>query len=493
MQNGSELAASRMRKDIYTLKPFSDVTINDIAFEVNVMSFLSDIKNVASSIIDAYRQGGVAQATSIVTEMQDEILKDKSVQIVTEINNIPITVDESLGYSPGSAINRPIENGSKYDYLFKLPTGSKKRIIRNGNVDETVKAMIDVVNKDAHLIKEASEQLFKSNTTKGTAKKLFDWIFRYLKYNLEEGEQLRNPLVTYDLGQRKAYNHYKNKGFWKRDYSVDCDDISIFIASVLKNLNIPYKFRIASYKDYLGIDRGFSHVYVVIPGSPEIIIDPVYHSFDKEKKYSKKKDFKMDKELAGIDVYYLSGNNQNLSKDVLSAISVLQPTIENENDVYNYLLRSKEIIEKSNAENHPMPLSELIKMYDYAIKYFWTDKRDEALAYLEKAENELISKGYIANNGLGGFFDKLKETAKNIASRVTKSSLVKSNYAKPAATDTVTKSGVVQISESRTGEKTLKNFIAKYRYPIAVGVGLTTAGISYAVYNNIKKGKNGTK
>lgn len=179
MQNGSEIATSRMRNDTYKLKAFSDVTINDIGFELNIMSLLGDLKYIVQSLTNAFRKGGISEATKILTEVQDEVFKDKTIQIVTEINNIPITVDESLGYSPGSAIERPIKDGSQFDKLFPKPKGSKVRIIRNGNVDQTVKAMIDVVNKDAHLIKDASYKLFKSATTKKTAKKLFDWVYKY--------------------------------------------------------------------------------------------------------------------------------------------------------------------------------------------------------------------------------------------------------------------------------------------------------------------------
>jgi hypothetical protein len=77
---------------------------------------------------------------------------------------------------------------------------------------------------------------------------------------------------------------------WRdRKRGVDCDDFSIFCASVLTCKGIPYKFRITKYdgKSY------FQHIYCVATiNGREVVIDPVIDRYDYEKPYSEKKDFK---------------------------------------------------------------------------------------------------------------------------------------------------------------------------------------------------------
>jgi hypothetical protein len=70
--------------------------------------------------------------------------------------------------------------------------------------------------------------------------------------------------------------------------SGDCKSYSLFTAGILQNLNIPFKFR---YTSYSSIDRTPQHVYIVLDNG--IIIDAVYTDFNKEKKFTFKKDYKM--------------------------------------------------------------------------------------------------------------------------------------------------------------------------------------------------------
>lgn len=56
------------------------------------------------------------------------------------------------------------------------------------------------------------------------------------------------------------------------DKEGDCKSFSLFIGSVLKNLNIPFVYRFAGYEEYGDV----THVYIVaFPGDDEIILDAV--------------------------------------------------------------------------------------------------------------------------------------------------------------------------------------------------------------------------
>ena len=72
------------------------------------------------------------------------------------------------------------------------------------------------------------------------------------------------------------------------DKKGDCDCYATLIGSILENLNIPYKFRIAAYNG----NSHFQHVYVIVPnGSGYYTCDPVVDKFNYEKPTSKVKDF----------------------------------------------------------------------------------------------------------------------------------------------------------------------------------------------------------
>ena len=85
-------------------------------------------------------------------------------------------------------------------------------------------------------------------------------------------EQVRRPLRTL----------YDQKG--------DCDCYATLIGSMLYNLGIPFKFRIAEYAN-----KGYyQHVYVIVPYSGGYFtVDPVLDNFNQEKPTTNHKDFQL--------------------------------------------------------------------------------------------------------------------------------------------------------------------------------------------------------
>lgn len=495
--NGTEIGRSIIKNQTYELKKRSKATIKGIQFQIDLAYLSGELSGLITEIKSNWQAGkGLAHNLSLanqsLSKYQDTILKHLTAKINLSINRIPISYEDTLaggqafgkfmlGYAPESAIDRKIKAAQQYDKYFPLPQGKKERIKRNASTHETVKLMVDIVNKDHKLIKEASLKIFKKPTIEQTAKFIFDWIFKHIKYNLEIGEQLRNPLTTYHLGQRLARKHYKDKGFYSKDYSADCDDISILVASILKNLKIPYLFRIA---DYSG--GGYSHVYTLIPrkGKAPIIIDPVYHLFNAQKPYIKEKTYDMYKNaLSGIDVYYLSGIHQGFGS--LS------------DDTYNYLIKSRAALaENPQNYSHIADVNVLTEMYDYAIKYWNTPQREQAIELLARKEEQLINAGFIRPEGIAGlgkiaFFDRLKNFKDKIKKFVGKSSETEKaeHEADNANYANVNSSANISANTPKPNNlwETTKAFVSKHKIPIVIGVTGTTIAIGYAVKNKKNK------
>jgi len=144
-------------------------------------------------------------------------------------------------------------------------------------------------------------------------------------------------------------------------------------------------------------------------GNSYHIIDPVLSNANYEKKYSQKKDFKMS--LKGINVAVLSGDSSNDLYDAVMASSlegVGLGSMSEEQEmqaVYTYLISTRNAI----AQN-PTIISlveepqSFLEMLDYAIKYWNTPKREEALSILAKNESK-----FNMQNSISGIEDEWDE------------------------------------------------------------------------------------
>ena len=124
-------------------------------------------------------------------------------------------------------------------------------------------------------------QQFKGRNPQETCKKIFDYIKSNFTYVADGGEQiikLPSALLRKKVG--------------------DCKSYSLFTASILENLKIPYKFVYTSYS----ANPIPQHVYVVTENG--CIIDVVYGIFNQEKKPTYK--YTQD-----MNVRYMSGISGN--------------------------------------------------------------------------------------------------------------------------------------------------------------------------------------
>lgn len=213
--------------------------------------------------------------------------------------------DANNGYVPQSAVNRQILDGSRFDCFFPKPKGEYRLVKKDGDVKDTIKEMKRIVKENYKQCDKIAKYLRKKRINGKideieTAKNVWDFVVKYIKYDFEDGEILRTPAQTWHCGQvlyRQDPTNKKN--------SADCDCMSIFCGCIFKCLNIPFSFRTTGY-GIAGVFGNYQHVYTIVKGrNGETICDPVYNHFNAEKDYTAKKDYPMA--LNGIDIYQLSG------------------------------------------------------------------------------------------------------------------------------------------------------------------------------------------
>lgn len=178
---------------------------------------------------------------------------------------------------------RNIKPGYEYDYLFPKATGRVYTVKKNATLTDTVRFIPKVVRITLPQTKRFAEYI-KGNNVSETCQKLWHFIYNHIQYKKDKNgyEQIRSP-----------------RRVWRdRTGGVDCDCYSVFISSVLTNLNIPHTLRITKYS----YDH-FQHIYPIVPYNGRYItVDCVTDRFDYEVPFSEKKDYPMELQfLDGID------------------------------------------------------------------------------------------------------------------------------------------------------------------------------------------------
>ncbi len=287
---------------------------------------------------------------------------------------------------------RPLKDGSGYDKYFPKASVVDKMIVadKSASVDDVVEMMQQVVWKYRNDTK-AIAHLLKADTLEQSITNIWNFLYHHIQYKLDTSglEELRRPARLW------------------HDKEGDCDDFAMSASSILTNLKIPHKFRITKYdKDY------YQHVYVVVPHSQGyFIIDPVLSLANYEKPFTEKKDFKMN--LNGINVAVLSGfgsTDESIIEDMLLSDLDLQglgslSDSQADQRMYKYLVstRAFSIKNRGSIANFENP-DNFIKSLDYAIKYWNTPKREEALSVLARNE-ENENRINLKNGFLSGFDD----------------------------------------------------------------------------------------
>ncbi|MBS1773908.1 MAG: hypothetical protein JST82_13705 [Bacteroidetes bacterium] len=293
-------------------------------------------------------------------------------------------------------------DGAKYNQFFPKAEAKDTVVIDNGEVADTLKVIEEVVWKYISDTKEIAATLLKERL-EDTLKSIWEFLYYNIQYKLDRQgmEELRRPARAW---------HDRLSG-------IDCDCFSIFCSSILCNLGIPHRFRITRYSQ-----PHWQHIYVIVPladGEGYYTIDAVLGQFNYEKPFSEKMDYTMS--LNGIKIAVLSGveNNSPSANDtgriimnssqlaaannaalhaaifgvdlqglgILDGETYLQGVVKDlalEQGLYRYLLATRQAIAENPVTSFVAGYNhqELLKMLDYAIQYWFTDKRDAALGQL---------------------------------------------------------------------------------------------------------------
>jgi hypothetical protein len=419
----SEMGYSVPMQETKLLNPKAITKISAVELRVPFQNLVS-----AGLITDVFQ--ALKDMTSVLN-----ILKQKvSFKIFAVVNGLEITIeqkfgeeakelgyiDETSGIFEGLGLvavgRRKIRGGKEFDYMFPTPDGTDERVQHDGNVEDTVLWCGWVVKKYYRDTEKLASYLKgKSKDEKDLYKNIFDFCYNHIQYHLDRNgvEELRRPAVS-----------------WRdRKYGVDCDDFTMFIASILYNLGKPFEFRITKYNR-----PNYQHIYLIVPvgNGSHITIDPVLDTFNYEKPYSHKKDFNMKAlNLPGRQTGLAGpGNNIGIPIEILAGLSagaLRRHDGEPDNDLLKVILGEdlKDTINGlGSAEDDDMAMlrhlkrlrnvyvknpdyisdvqdpKQAVEMLDYAIKYWNTPKRAEAVERLSKIEDELIDKGEIRLEGI---------------------------------------------------------------------------------------------
>ena len=193
--------------------------------------------------------------------------------------------------------HRNIKSGKEYDYLFPQAKGGEITIKWNANVHYTLEFIPKMVAETLNDTKELSK-LLKGTSDYETCRNIWDFVYNHIQYHHdEEGlEQVRRPARTW----------------MDRVRGVDCDCYTVFISSILSNLQIEHTYRITKYKH----KTYFQHIYPIVPTADGnyITMDCVVNEFNHEEPFTQKKDSPMN-------LTYLNGIDTEEENKSLMAIS----------------------------------------------------------------------------------------------------------------------------------------------------------------------------
>ena len=138
----------------------------------------------------------------------------------------------------------------------------------SGGLDESLVVIKDYIRKYHKQVCRLANHL-QASTKDQTLFNIWHWCKTNIIYDFDAPgkEQLRTPARTW--ADTSSGN------------GVDCDDYSIFIASILLCLNIPFQLKIVAFNR----KPNYSHIYVVVPSGTSSKIwtmDGVMNSYDEE-------------------------------------------------------------------------------------------------------------------------------------------------------------------------------------------------------------------
>lgn len=164
-------------------------------------------------------------------------------------------------------------------------SGTKTLVKSEADNADLRRAILKAVPRATNQTKKMAEY-FRRSSEQETCRAIFDYIKKNIRYKADGWRQVvQLPSAILRPGA-----------------VADCKSMSLFTASILQNLGIPYTFTLASYTD----SPVPGHIYVTTKGG--CIVDAVWGKFNSEKKANHKYD---------MEVTYLAGLPGPMGKTVV--------------------------------------------------------------------------------------------------------------------------------------------------------------------------------
>ena len=304
LDGDSEIAdiAANTGATVHTVRPYSDTTVSvDIevpAFGTLTLSTATGITDVIQKAIAAGKGGGgfkdgFVEFLGAGKEKVTAWVQRLTAVVSIEAEGIPLSLPIKLG---GETKHVTVENGKASvgslglvartdrkirplsDYEHLIPSRRmllrKDPVVLYGTTSETAVLIREMARQNSWHTKDLAESL-AGRDVNATLRNIYNFVYSHVAYvrDSPSKEQVRTPLRTL----------YDQQG--------DCDCYATLIASMLENLGIKYRVRLAAYhdRDY------FQHVYIVVPTRQNArgyyVVDPVVEGYNNEEPYTKIKDF----------------------------------------------------------------------------------------------------------------------------------------------------------------------------------------------------------
>lgn len=166
----------------------------------------------------------------------------------------------AVGRDPNRPTYRPITSGQ----VPLVPADMNRlTVAKNGGINETIAAIITATRASLPQTAELARWLQAPNL-KQTAYNIWHFLKTNVRYTKDPNGFEKVRLASRSWADRKT--------------GIDCEDASIFIASVLTNLGYRPKFRIVKTNNA----RNWEHIFVTVAqGNQEFTVDFVMDLFDK--------------------------------------------------------------------------------------------------------------------------------------------------------------------------------------------------------------------
>lgn len=173
-------------------------------------------------------------------------------------------------------------NPTLVEVMSYLPQaiGSETLLLERQNTTDLAKAIAESHQENLKYAKKIAF-LFRGDDDFETCKNIYNFIKKYIPYDIEPGERQCTKTIPRILDDAR------------NGIGSDCKMYSVFTGTILKCLNIPFKYRLAGYQTNYP-----QHIYCV---TDRCVIDAVLPYFNHEKKpYKYQKDMALYN-LAGVD------------------------------------------------------------------------------------------------------------------------------------------------------------------------------------------------